>query len=202
MPPNQNPEQIAHDKIDDLRKVTPSAHSAKTHYVFVDAIGVTQSLKTANQPLITRPSVPLKDLAMGIMMGASDNDMVKAKAAANVFKGELIDSIRREITYRMIRDVMERLKADRPTLAPIRVWNAYSQQEEHPAKSGGKQPINELTALVSLMIRDHISSPFHFERDDMEMAPFDSRGGLGKMFQPFGADMDGLIDEMNAELAA
>ena len=52
------------------------------------------------------------------------------------------------------------------------------------------------------MIRDHIISSFHFERDDLEMAPFDSRGGLGKMVQLFGADMDGLIDEMNEELAA
>ena len=43
--------------IDDLKKVTPSAISAKTHYVIVDAIGVTKSLKTASQPLITRPKV-------------------------------------------------------------------------------------------------------------------------------------------------
>ncbi len=45
---------------DDLKKVTPSAVSAKTHYVIVDAIGVTKSLKTASQPLITKPTVPLK----------------------------------------------------------------------------------------------------------------------------------------------
>jgi type I restriction enzyme R subunit len=47
---------LAHD---DLRKVTPSAPSAKTHYVIVDAIGVTKSLKTASTPLITKPTVPL-----------------------------------------------------------------------------------------------------------------------------------------------
>ncbi len=52
-------------ELDDLRKVTPSVTSAKTHYVIVDAIGVTKSLKTASQLLITKPSVPLKDLAMG-----------------------------------------------------------------------------------------------------------------------------------------
>ena len=50
---------------DDLKKVTPSAISAKTHYVIVDAIGVTKSLKTASTPLITKLGVPLKDLAMG-----------------------------------------------------------------------------------------------------------------------------------------
>jgi len=58
--------------MDDLKKVTPSAISAKTHYVIVDAIGVTRSLKTASQPLITKPTVPLKDLAMQVMMGATD----------------------------------------------------------------------------------------------------------------------------------
>ena len=66
--------------MDELRKVTPSAVSAKTHYVIVDAIGVTKSLKTASQPLITKPSVPLKDLAMAVMMGATDEDTVSSLA--------------------------------------------------------------------------------------------------------------------------
>ena len=65
---------------DDLKKVTPSATTAKTHYVIVDAVGVTKSLKTASQPLITKPSVPLKDLAMGVMMGVRDEDTVSSLA--------------------------------------------------------------------------------------------------------------------------
>ena len=65
---------------DDLKKVSPSAVSGKTHYVIVDAIGVTKSLKTASQPLITKPSVPLRDLVMGVMMGARDEDTVSSLA--------------------------------------------------------------------------------------------------------------------------
>ena len=65
---------------DDLKKVSPSAVSGKTHYVIVDAVGVTKSLKTASQPLITKPSVPLKDLLMGVMMGAHDEDTVSSLA--------------------------------------------------------------------------------------------------------------------------
>ena len=68
---------LAHDE---LKKVTPSALTAKTHYVIVDAVGVTKSLKTASQPLITKPNVPLKDLAMGVMMGAHDTDTVSSLA--------------------------------------------------------------------------------------------------------------------------
>ena len=67
-------------EMDDLKKVTPSAISAKTHYVIVDAIGVSRSLKTASQPLITKPTVPLKDLAMQVMMGATDEDTVSSLA--------------------------------------------------------------------------------------------------------------------------
>ena len=65
---------------DNLRKVTPSAKSAKTHYVIVDAVGVTKSCKTASQPLITKPGVPLKDLATGVMMGVRDDDTVSSLA--------------------------------------------------------------------------------------------------------------------------
>ena len=36
---------------DDLRKVSREAVSGKTHYVIVDAVGVTRSHKTASQPL-------------------------------------------------------------------------------------------------------------------------------------------------------
>ncbi len=39
---------------------------------------------------------------------------------------------------------------------------------------------------------------FHIERDDLEEPPFGQR----KMHQLFGADMDGLIDELNQALAA
>jgi len=65
---------------DSLKKVTPSATTAKTHYVIVDAVGVTKTLKTASQPLITKPSVPLKDLATGLMMGVRDEDTVSSLA--------------------------------------------------------------------------------------------------------------------------
>jgi len=367
-------------EMDDLRKVTPSAISAKTHYVIVDAIGVTKSLKTASTPLITKVGVPLKDLAMGVMMGASDTDTVSSlagrlarlnkqldkndhariaeksggvalssivssliaaidgdnverkalelagqkegtepgetkrdeaqaqlvKAAANVFTGdliELIDSIRRdkeqkinhdhqdsllnvgwsqdaqekaetltqefatwmqahqdefialtifyaepfrrrEITFAMLEQVMIALRADAPRLAPLRVYQAYQHLDETKAK----QPLNDLTALVALirracgvdakltafddvvrknfqtwimakhnepgpkftdaqttwlqMIRDHIMTSFHFERDDLDMAPFDAAGGLGKMHQLFGDRMDAIMDELNEVLVA
>jgi type I restriction enzyme R subunit len=52
------------------------------------------------------------------------------------------------------------------------------------------------------MIRDHIVSSFHLERDDLDMAPFDAKGGLGKMHQLFGDQIDKVMREMNEALAA
>ena len=359
---------------DDLQKVTPSA-PAKTHYVIVDAVGVTKSIKTASQPLDTKPSVPLKDLAMGLMMGdrseetvsslagrlsrldnslgveeqtrieqaagkplsaivrdlfdAIDADKVETdavaaghpepdesamqaareeriKRAANVFTGpviNLIDTIRRdaeqtidhdnldtlvraewdgdaganaqqiaqdfedylneyrdeidaltiyfsqparraEVTYAMIKDLLAKLREDRPRLAPLTVWHAYAHLDAYK----GNNPVNELTALVALirrvcdldktltrhsdrvrrnfqtwilnrhagagkkfseeqmswlrMIRDHLETSFTIERDDLEMAPFDAHGGLGRMYVLFGDRMDDIMSEMNEALAA
>jgi type I restriction enzyme R subunit len=47
--------------MDDLKKVTPSASTAKTHFVVIDTVGVTKSIKTESRPLERKKSVPLKE---------------------------------------------------------------------------------------------------------------------------------------------
>ena len=56
---------------------------------------------------------------------------------------------RREITFKMIKDVFDKLVLEQPLLAPDYVWNAYAALED--VKSD--QPKDELTALVSLIRR-------------------------------------------------
>ena len=65
---------------DDLQKVSASATSAKTHFVIVDAIGVCKTLKTDSRPLERKKSVSLKDLMMGVAMGAHDEDTLLSLA--------------------------------------------------------------------------------------------------------------------------
>ncbi len=270
--------------LDNLRKVTPTAKYTKDHFVIVDAIGVTRSLKTDSRPLEKKPGVPLKDLLQAIAVGVRDEDLFTSLAnrlsrfdkqitekekvkfaekangksisqvvkellkafnpdvvedlkmqvnremlgsapididkefkirnsklieeAAKVFNGELneyienvrkaheqkIDSSnpdeiinvgwakdnkdkayeivksfaewisqnkdklmalqifynepfrRRELTYVMIKAVLEKLQQDKPLLAPMNVWRAHETLE----KCNGS-PINELTAIVSLI---------------------------------------------------
>jgi len=370
---------------DGLRKVSSAAKSAKTHYVIVDAIGVTRSLKTASRPPITRPTVPFKDLAMEVVMGASDADTVSSlagrlarierqltplqqhslalkmggttvgqivKALFHAIDGEAIEQKARElagvppdanpgdtarekaqaqlvaaarapltgavvtaiveactanlqtidhdtqdklvraewdadaktraaafagdfesfcrehssagagrdrldaltiyytqpqrrsqVTLAQIQDVLAALKQHAPRLAPLRVWDAYARLDEVPANA---RPLTELIALVALLrrvtgldrkltpfadtvrrnyrdwilranagnpfkaqqaawlelIRDHVIASLRMEKADLDYAPFDARGGLGKMDQLFGDKLDGLIEELNKELTA
>ena len=366
--------------LDDLKKVTPTAKFAKDHFVIVDAVGVSKSLKTDSRPLERKPSVDLKDLLHAVAVGNRDEDTfstlagrlirldkqisdkqrelfknktggksvsqvagallksynpdtveairdtvvaespelspeqiekiveqrqsVIIESAAEVFNGELnefvenvrksldqiIDTLnpdkvtkvgwhadeteranaiisdftawidehrdeivalqifysqpyrRRELTYAMIRDLNEILKIERPTIAPLNVWQAYQQLGETTGA-----PHTELTALVALirkvsgidkdltdysavidrnfqkwvfgkqagpvkfnddqmqwlrMIKDHVANSFHISRDDFAFEPFAPAGGLGKMFQLFGQQMEPIIDELNEALAA
>lgn len=155
---------------------------------------------------------------------------------------------RREVTFSMVKEVLDILKTEKPALAPFRVWNAYEQLE---AKTkGGKQanPKAELLALVALirrasgldenltpfdktvdrnfqqwilrknagqhnrftdlqmdwlrMIKEHIATSFHVDKEDFEFNPFNAQGGLGKMWQLFGNETDGILEEMNEALTA
>ncbi len=65
---------------DSLKKVSPSATTNKTHFVLVDAVGVTKSCKTDSRPLERKPGVALKDLMMQVVMGQRDADTLTSLA--------------------------------------------------------------------------------------------------------------------------
>lgn len=66
--------------LDDLKKVSPSASTNKTHFVIIDAIGVCKSTKTTSRPLERKKSVPLKELLMGVALGQKDEDTLTSLA--------------------------------------------------------------------------------------------------------------------------
>ena len=55
---------------------------------------------------------------------------------------------RRELTFKMLKELSEQIIRTKPTLAPLRIWKAYEQLE-----SVVGQPKNELIALVALIRR-------------------------------------------------
>ena len=55
---------------------------------------------------------------------------------------------RRGLTQKIVKDLLQHLKLNKPNLAPLNVWKAYEQMEDVKG-----DPINELTALVALVRR-------------------------------------------------
>ena len=79
------------------RKFRPPLSAGKPINVIIDAIRrhkITQ--RTASQPLITKPSVPLRDLVMGVMMGARDEDTVSSLAGRLARLNRQLDHQERE----------------------------------------------------------------------------------------------------------
>ena len=84
---------------------------------------------------------------------------------------------RRELTFTMIKEVMDKLQSDKPALAPMNVWSAYDAISPSTGSgtlgssgfisgaSTGSAPLTDLIALVSLIRRitglDNILTPYN-----------------------------------------
>jgi len=64
----------------ELRAVTPDAH-AKTHFVIVDCVGITETPLADTHPLERHKSVPFKALLEHVAMGGSDPDVLSSLAS-------------------------------------------------------------------------------------------------------------------------
>lgn len=96
-----------------LRAVTPSATHAKDHYVLIDAIGVSKSLKTESRQWERKPSVSLKKLMLDIASGNHSEENFSSLASRlnrlekQLSEEELIEFV--EITGAPVKEVVRML---------------------------------------------------------------------------------------------
>lgn len=50
------------------------------------------------------------------------------------------------------------------------------------------------------LIKDHIAVSLSIEPEDLDLSPFDHRGGLGRFYEVFGDGYEEIMQEMNVEL--
>ncbi|MBI2927887.1 MAG: DEAD/DEAH box helicase family protein [Verrucomicrobia bacterium] len=89
-----------------------------------------------------------------------------------------------------------------PVLAPFAdsVTERFNEWLMDKAKAGVKFGAEQLAWLN--LIRDHIATAISIEPEDLELSPFNQRGGLGKAHQLFGEQLPKLLDELNLKLVA
>jgi hypothetical protein len=61
---------------------------------------------------------------------------------------------------------------------------------------------DEDCSRLRLMIKDHIATSLSIEMADFESALFYEKGGVVKLHQLFGNDLNWILDELNERLAA
>ena len=52
------------------------------------------------------------------------------------------------------------------------------------------------------LVKDHIAVSLSIESSDLDLNPFDSKGGLGRFYEVFGEKYEAILAEMNIELVA
>lgn len=89
-----------------------------------------------------------------------------------------------------------------PVLAPFAdsVSERFDEWLTDKANAGATFTPEQLVWLN--LIRDHIATSLSIEPEDLELSPFNQRGGLGKAHQLFGERLPELLDELNEALAA
>lgn len=209
----------------------------REHEQIIDSVNIDSITKSEwDTTSVEKASATVKDFTEYLEL---HKDEIKA---LSIFYNQPYN--RRAITFKMIKEVFDKMTLEKPMLAPDYVWNAYATLEE--VKS--EQPKDELTALVSLirracgidgelrafgktieanfknwifkqnagqhnrftneqmdwlrMIKDHVVSSYHIEKEDFEYTPFDKHGGIGKFYQLFKNDYEKIIEELNEVLAA
>ncbi|MBK6628900.1 MAG: DEAD/DEAH box helicase family protein [Flavobacteriales bacterium] len=109
-------------------------------------------------------------------------------------------SFQRQLTD-LVSLIRYELKID-DTLRPYADTVRKNFQEWAFRKQAGQIKFTEAQMAWLHLVRDHIATSVHLDRDDLELGTMGQQGGLAKMYQLFGEEMDTLIDELNETLAA
>jgi type I restriction enzyme R subunit len=162
--------------VDSLRKVTPTAKFTKDHFVIVDAIGVTRSLKTDSRPLEKKPGIPLKDLLQAVAVGARDEELFTSLACrltrldkqitekekiqfANKANGKTISQVVKDLLNAFNPDVLEyienRVKNEKTGASPTEIDTTIKSETENFQKQAARVFTGELNEYIENVRKAH-----------------------------------------------
>lgn len=163
-------------QLDELKKVTPTAKITKDHFVIVDAIGVTKSLKTDSRPLEKKPGVPLKDLLQAIALGAREEDLFTTLASrltrldkqitererirfAEMANGKKVSQVAKDLLNAYNPDILENIeinmRAENSSATPQEIETIVKNETEKLQNEAAKVFTGELNEYIENVRKLH-----------------------------------------------
>lgn len=207
--------------LDDLKKVTPTAQLTKDHFVIVDAIGVTKSLKTDSRPLEKKPGVPLKDLLQAIAVGARDEELFTSLASrltrldkqitekerkqfAEKAQGRTVSQVAKGLLNAFDPDVLEdiesRVKFEKPNAAPVDIEKEIKIQTEKLQNDAAVVFTGELNTFIENVRKAHEQRIDLLNPDEIVNVGWDkdNKEKAGEIIRDFAEWMQQHKDELTA----
>ncbi len=88
------------------------------------------------------------------------------------------------------------------SLAPFAERVNYNFQQWSFRRNAGAVHFSEEQMEWLRLIKDHIAASLSVEPEDLDLSPFDRKGGLGRFYEVFGEDYVKILMELNVELVA
>ncbi len=207
--------------IDDLHKVSKTARYTKDHFVIVDAVGVTKSLKTDSRPLEKKPGVALKDLLGAVAVGARDEDLYTTLANrlarlnkqltpkeqqtfAEKANGKTLPQVVGELLNAYDPDTMEQMRQQTdiamPNASPADKQAAYEARHNAIIEQAASTFTGELNVYIEQVRKSHSQIIDHINQDSILSAGWDkdNKEQAALLVQDFGQWMEAHKDEITA----
>ena len=88
------------------------------------------------------------------------------------------------------------------TLVPFAERVSYNFQQWSFRRNAGAVHFTEEQMEWLRLIKDHIAASLSVVLEDLDLSPFDRKGGLGRFYEVFGEDYEKILMELNVELVA
>lgn len=115
------------------------------------------------------------------------------------------DKVRQTGTVRQLADLVSLVRfemGEADSLQPFADRVNYNFQQWTFRRNAGAVHFTPEQMEWLQLVKDHIAASLSIQKEDLELSPFDRRGGLGRFYQVFGDKYEEILREMNRELVA
>ena len=115
------------------------------------------------------------------------------------------DKVKGSSTLRQLADLVSMIRFEMgqaDSLQPFADKVNYNFQQWTFRRNAGAVHFTPEQMEWLQLVKDHIATSLSIQTEDMDLSPFDRKGGLGRFYEVFGEQYDAILTEMNRELVA